>query len=45
MTWPSSHESRFVLFKPERVALAESLLAVHNLLVIALPLMWLFAER
>ena len=35
----------FVVYEPERVVLAQSLLVVRNLLVIALPLMWLLAER
>ena len=35
----------FVAYEPERVVLAQSLLVVRNLLVIALPLMWLLAER
>jgi hypothetical protein len=35
----------FVVYEPERVVLAQSVLVVRNLLVIALPVMWLFAER
>jgi hypothetical protein len=35
----------FVVYEPERVVLAQSVLVVRNLLVIALPLMWLLAER
>jgi hypothetical protein len=35
----------FVVYEPERVALAQTLLLARNLLVIALPLMWLSGER
>jgi hypothetical protein len=35
----------FVVYEPERFVLAQSVLVVRNLLVIALPLMWLLTER
>ena len=35
----------FVVYEPQRVALAQALLVARSLLVIALPVMWFFGER
>ena len=35
----------FVVYEPQRVALAQALLVARSLLVIALPVIWLFGER
>ncbi len=35
----------FIVYEPQRVALAQTLLVARSLMVIALPVMWLFGER
>jgi hypothetical protein len=35
----------FVVYEPQRAALAQTLLVARNLMVISLPVMWLFGER